>query len=203
MVITISRQFGAGGSEVAARVATALQWRLVDNELVEHVARRAGLSVEAVAELEERAPSFIERLARNLVVATPELFPAGGAVPDIPEADLARITEAVVAEIALEGNVVFVGRATPAVLATERDALHVRIVAPRDYRLRAVVNRLGLTDAEAGEAIDETDATRARYHRQYYARDWADPANYHLVLNTAALGIDGAADLITLWISRS
>src|SRR4051812_425160 len=134
MVVTISRQFGAGGSEVAGRVAAILGWRLVDNELVERVAARAGLPAEDVARLEERGPSFIERLARSLVAATPELFSAGGAatrgaVPEFHEADLVRITETVVAEIAAQGNVVFVGRATPAVLASERDAFHVRVVA--------------------------------------------------------------------------
>ncbi len=75
MLITISRQYGAGGSEVAQRVAAALGWRLVDNEMVEQVAARAGLKPEDVAELEERVPTFVERLARTLAAATPELFP--------------------------------------------------------------------------------------------------------------------------------
>src|SRR5262249_25582825 len=76
MLITIARQYGAGGSEVARRVAGALEWRVVDNELVEQVAARAGLQPEDVAELEERVPTFVERLARTLAAATPELFPA-------------------------------------------------------------------------------------------------------------------------------
>ena len=64
MIITISRQFGAGGSEIARRVAGALGWRVVDNELIGRVAKGAGLPPEEVAQREERAPSFIERLAR-------------------------------------------------------------------------------------------------------------------------------------------
>jgi cytidylate kinase len=73
MLITISRQYGAGGSEVAALVAGTLGWRVVDNELVERVAARAGLTTEDVAQREERVPTFIERLARTVVAATPEL----------------------------------------------------------------------------------------------------------------------------------
>ena len=196
MLITVSRQYGAGGSEVAARVARTLGWRVVDNELVERVAARAGLAPEDVAQREERVSTFIERLARTLVAATPELVVPPEAGGTAPEADLVRITERVVEEVAAEGRVVLVGRAAPAVLARERDAIHVKVVAPRDWRIRVIAQRLGVPLEEAATLTDETDRNRSRYHRQHYQRDWADPANYHLVLNTAALGLDGAADVV-------
>jgi CMP/dCMP kinase len=196
MLITVSRQYGAGGSEVAARVARTLGWRVVDNELVERVAARAGLAPEDVAQREERVSTFIERLARTLVAATPELVVPPEAGGTAPEADLVRITERVVEEVAAEGRVVLVGRAAPAVLARERDAIHVKVVAPRDWRIRVIAQRLGMPLEEAATLTDETDRNRSRYHRQHYQRDWADPANYHLVLNTAALGLDGAANVV-------
>ena len=199
MLITISRQFGAGGSEVAARVARALDWRLVDNELVERVAARAGLTPEDVAEREERVPTFIERLARTLVAATPELAvppDAGGTASSLSADDLVRVTELVVEEVAAEGRVVLVGRAAPAVLARERDAIHVKIVAPREWRVRAAAERLGVSLEDAGKVTEETDKNRARYHRQHYQRDWSDPTLYHMMLNTAALGLDGAAEMV-------
>jgi cytidylate kinase len=199
MLITISRQYGAGGSEVAARVARALGWRVVDNELVERVAARAGLAPEDVAQLEERVSTFIERLAKTLVAATPELLippEAGGTASSLSEEDLVRVTELVVEEVAAEGRVVLVGRAAPAVLARERDAIHVKVVAPREWRVGTAARRLSLTAEEAAKVTDETDKMRARYHRQHYQRDWNDPENYHMVLNTAALGLDGAADIV-------
>jgi cytidylate kinase len=196
MLITISREYGAGGSEVASRVARALGWRVVDNELVERVAARAGLTPEAVARREERVPTFIERLARTLVAATPELLvppEAGDTASNLPEEDLVRVTELVVVEAAAEGKVVLVGRAAPAVLAGKYVAIHVKVVAPREWRIRAAADRLGVPSAEAATITDDTDKMRARYHRQYYQRDWNDPTNYHMVLNTAALGLEGAA----------
>jgi CMP/dCMP kinase len=205
MLITISREYGAGGAEVARLVAEALGWRLVDNELVDRVAARAGLSPEDVKDREERVLGFVERLARTLVAATPELFPppqAEGTVPKLQEVDLVRITESVVAEVASEGRVVLVGRAAAAVLASERDALHVRLVAPKAFRINAVANRLGIPPGEAEKLLDETDRARARYHRQYYQRDSRDPVGYHLVLNTAALGVDGAARLVVAAVKR-
>jgi cytidylate kinase len=199
MLITISREYGAGGAEVARLVADALGWRVVDNELVDRIAARAGVSPDDVKDREERVPGFVERLARTMVAATPELFPppqAEGTVPRLQEVDLVRITESVVAEVASEGRVVMVGRAAAAVLASKHDAFHVRVVAPRDFRIQAVASRLGVPPHEAEKVLDETDRMRARYLREYYHRDWQDPVGYHMVLNTAALGVEGAARLI-------
>jgi CMP/dCMP kinase len=197
MLITVSRQYGAGGSEVAARVARTLGWRVVDNELVERVAERAGIPAAEVAERDERAPGFVERLTRTLAAATPDLFlPPGGTVADLDEATLVRITEGVVGEMAGKGRVVLVGRAAPAVLAQQEDALHVKLVAPRPFRIHAASQRLGMDPAEVVKIVDDTDAMRGRYHREYYHRDWADPLNYHMVLNTGALGLAAAAAVI-------
>jgi cytidylate kinase len=186
-------------------VAAALGWRVVDNELVEEVAARAGLPPADVAEREERVPSFAERLARTLAASTPELFAApvpGGTVPKLQETDLVRITESVVEEVAAKGRVVLVGRAAPAVLARERDCLHVQLVAPRLYRIQAAAERLGVDPQRAAQIVDETDSMRARYLRQFYRRDWYDPVNYHMVLNTGLLGHEGATDVIVGEASR-
>jgi cytidylate kinase len=203
MLITISRQYGSGGSAIAQRVAEALDWRLVDNELVEQVARRAGLSADEVAEREERAPSFIERLARVLAAATPELFPPpAGTVLEQSERDLVRITETVVADIASEGNVVLVGRAAPVLLDRAEGALHVKVVASSAFRIRATAARFGLDPKDAERIVRETDANRERYHRDYYNREWDDPLNYHMTLNTERLGVEGAADIVVAEAKR-
>ena len=200
MIITISRQFGAGGSEVARRVATELGWRVVDNELIDRVAARAGLPPEEVARKEERAPGFVERLARALARSAPELFPRQAeAAPEPEEAILVRVTETVVAEIAAEGRVVMVGRAAAAVLSGDHDALHVKLVAPEAFRLRTAGARLGTDPKETQRLLHDTDATRARYERQHYGHDWDDPSGYHMVLNTERLGFDGASDIIVAY----
>lgn len=197
MIITVSRQYAAGGSEVARLVAEALDFGLVDNQLVEEVAARAGLTPEEVAQREESIPGFAERVARVLAVSTPEyLGPEGAALQAVPEASLVQLTETVVAEIAARGRVVMVGRAAPAVLASHPDALHVRLVAPIPARLARAVERLGLSPEEARVQLERSDENRGRYHRQYYQRNWDDPVNYHMTLNTAALGVEGAVSLV-------
>ncbi len=204
MIITISRESGAGGSAVARGVAKALGWRVVDNELIDEIAARSGLTPAEVVERGERAPGFLERLLRLLTRAAPEILSPPAEDPESAEARLVKITETVVAEMALEGRVVMVGRAAPAVLKGDRDGLHVKIVAPLADRIAAVSARLGGSVEAATTAVARSDANRARYHWQYYHRDWNDAAHYHLVLNTAALGLDGAVATIvgrakTLW----
>lgn len=197
MFVTISREFGAGGSTVARLVAERLAWRLVDNELIEEVARRAGVSVDDVAEREERGPTFVERLARALAMATPELLgPGTVAAPEAEEQRLVKVTEQVVTDLCAEGNTVFVGRAAVSMLGDRADALHVRLVASPAHRATVVAARLGIPLEEATRRVHETDAQRARYHRQWYHRDWVDPRNYHMTLNTEWLGIERSAEIV-------
>ncbi|REJ76544.1 MAG: cytidylate kinase-like family protein [Acidobacteria bacterium] len=197
MVITVSRQFGAGGSQVARQVADALGWRLIDNELIDAVAARAGLPPEEVAQREERAPSFVERLARLTAVQMPELFVAAAPVDDpIDEAKLAKITGTVVAELAAGGRCVFVGRACAAVLAQREQALHVRLVASPRYRIRLACESLGLDPGDAERTLEQTDRARERYHREYHGRDVNEATHYDMVLNTERLTLRGAAAVI-------
>jgi cytidylate kinase len=197
MIITISRQFGAGGSAVAARTAAALGWSLVDNEIVDQVALRAGLSPAEVAQHDERVPTFVERLSRTLAVSSQEFAMP---VPDVPSAldepSLVRITQAVVKEAASHGRVVLVGRAAPVVLGQQESTLHVRLVAPLDFRIRQVMDREQVDAKHAEKMIGEIDVRRAKYHREYYDRDWEDPLHYQMVLNVGVLGVDAAAALV-------
>ena len=86
-----------------------------------------------------------------------------------------------------------------AVLGQGGDALHVKLVAPEEFRLEQACRRLSLQPKEAREVLKRTDKNRARYHREYYDRDWDDPANYDMVLNTGRLQFDGATSVILAW----
>ena len=81
-VITISRQYGSGGSHVARLVAARTGWQLIDNEFVDRVAEQAGLSRSEVEEREERVPTLVERLARALASSSPEVFVAAAEAPE-------------------------------------------------------------------------------------------------------------------------
>lgn len=196
MLITLSREFGAGASSIAALVADRLGWHVVDNELLDEIARRAGMTVEEASARVERGPTFVDRLARALIASTPEsLTPAPVQPLDAEDAWLRRITEQAIGDAATDGAVL-VGRAAAAVIGRRADALHVKLVASVEYRRDVIAERFGIPAAQAESRIRDTDAHRAEYHRRWYRRDWYDPHNYHLVLNTGWLGIPGAADVI-------
>lgn len=197
MFITISRQFAAGGSVVAERVARGLGWTVVDDAFLETVAQRTGMTKEEIVGLEERVPSFMERFAQSSAASTPEYQFANPNWLDDPDVvRLAKVSREVVEELGRHDRVVLVGRAAAAVLARERNAIHARLVAPVSYRVRQAIERLGYPEKQAAAHLAEIDENRARYHLEFYDRDWDDPVNYHLVLNTEALGPDGAAEII-------
>ena len=197
-VITITRQYASGGSEIARLTARALGWTVIDNEFVDEVARRAGLSAAEVAQREERAPGLLERLARTLAVGSPEMFMATAGVPRVEadEATIVKMTERVIAEAAAHGRVVLVGRGAQALLAQRPDALHAYVVGSKPWRMKLAVERLGVDPANANTVVDETDHQRDLYVKSYYGRARQDPVHYDMVLNAERLGFDGAAALI-------
>ena len=197
-LITITRQYASGGSDVAQLVAKALGWTVIDNEFVDEVARRAGLPRAEVAQREERAPGLLERLARTLAAASPELFITEAAVSDAERDETAihKMTERIIHEAAIEGRAVVVGRGAQALLARRPDALHVYVVASKPWRMKLAVDRLGVDPASVEKVLDETDKRRDQYVKTYSGRVRRDVENYDLVVNAERLGIDGAATVV-------
>ena len=196
-LITISRMFGSGGSEVAARVADALGWSLLDNALVDRVAARLGRTPVEVKAIEERVPSLAERLADALALGSTEIVSPSLSAPLPPtEERLLEVTERVIDDAVARGPVVLVGRGAQSYLAQRSDALHVLCYAPKPALVARVVQREGIDATEAARRVDETNKRREQYVRRYWQRSWLSPDNYHLCVNTEWLGIDGAGDLI-------
>ncbi len=203
-LITITRQYASGGSQVAEAAARGLGWTVIDNEFVDEVARRAGLPPAEVAQREERAPGLLERLARTLAGGSPELFITESAVSDAErdERTIVRISERIIHEAATIGRVVLVGRGAQAILAERPDALHVYLVASKPWRVRLAVEKLGVDAAKAEKELEETDRRRDQYTKTYYNRTRQDPTNYDLVVNAERLGFEGAAALVVAEVRR-
>ena len=197
-IVTVSRQYGSGGSEVAALVAGSLGWTLLDNALVDEVAARMRMTPQAVEAIEERVPSLAERLADTFALGAPELAPVypAEAVPSM-ERRLLNVTRRVIDDAVARGNVVIVGRGAQSSLAQRSDALHVFCCAPREVLVARAAKRLGVTEAEAARTVDDTNRQREQYVRRHWNRSWAAPEHYHVCVNTGALGVEGAARLVT------
>jgi cytidylate kinase len=195
-VITVSRQYASGGSSVAQLTAERLGWTLIDNEFIDRVAERVGLTADEVAEREERIPGLIERLAGVLSVSSAEVFMAAAQPGPPTDREMVRVTEAVIEEAVQHGDVVLVGRGAPAFLSRRDDTLHVFVVAPRAVRIARAIDRLDVSERDATRKVDDTDEARRNYVQAHYRRTWDDPTNYDVAVNTGRITYEQAAGII-------
>jgi cytidylate kinase len=197
-IVTVSRLYGSGGSEVAARVAQALGWSLLDNAVVDAVAARLGVNRDEVAAREERVPSLVERLVETMALGSQDWAGAvGGDGRRVPtDAQMIEVTRHIVDEAIARGPLVIVGRGAWSMLAARSDALHVFCHAPRAALVSRSMTRDKLSEQEATRLVDETNAHREQWVRRHWNRDWREPSNYDLSVNTGSLGIMGASDII-------
>jgi cytidylate kinase len=198
VIITISRMFGSGGSDVAAKVASQLGWTLLDNAVVDAVAERLGLPRSEVSELEERVPSLAERIASAMRMSTPEfVVPITDAAPvETTEERIVEVTKRVIREAVQEGNAVLVGRGAQSMLADRPDALHVFCYAPLPALVQYAIAHRGVDPAHAEQAVHKMNRQREQYVKRHWGRDWRAFENYHICVDTARLGLDNAAELV-------
>ena len=194
-IVTVSREFGAGGSELACRLGERLGWPVLDDEVACRCAARLHIDTAAVARLREHSPTLLARLTAALLVSPPE-------APGIDTTNLLRIDA--IAEAAFESimeaaehlPLVFVGFGTQCIFGGRKDALHVRLVAPLETRVERLRARFGWDAATAADKARRMDEDRRRYTQRYFHRDVLDPLLYDMQINTGRTTIDEAAALI-------
>jgi cytidylate kinase len=194
--ITVSRQYGSGGGEIARMVAEKLGWRLVDHEVVVGVAHELGVSQEEIEAQDERTESLITRLLSGMSLAYPNEGTELAATPEARATLYQQALRRVVEAAAEEGNVVIVGRASQIVLGGWRDVLHARIVAPLDLRVTYVSKREGLSAQQARDRINRKDQDRIKSLQARYRRNPDEASLYDLTVNTGMLALADAVDLI-------
>ena len=195
-ILTLSRLYGSGGSEVAALTAKLLGWSLLDNTVVDAVATRMGLSVAEVRDREERVPSLVERLTSAMAMGSQEwVSPIADAKRPTDE-QLIEVTRHIIEEAIARGPVVVVGRGAQEMLAEREDALHVFCYAPRKALVARTMQREGMRAEEATRLVDSTNKERDQWVRLHWERDRRAHENYDLSVNTERLGIEGSAQLI-------
>jgi CMP/dCMP kinase len=195
--ITISREYGSGGGEIARRVAEKLGWRLTDHEVVVHVAHALGVSESDVAIHDEYSQSLVSRILSSMRAVDPAMMIGPAEQYEPPgDDDYSQAFADVVKAAVQTGKTVIVGRASQVVLADARDVLHVRIVAPFDKRVVYVMQREGLSKEDAQTRIQEKDRQRGRHIQTVYHENNEDAHLYDLVINTGVLSLDDCVDLI-------
>ncbi len=217
-IVTLSRQLGSGGDEIAGRVAEALGLRVIDKATIYRSAHEAGVPQMALQEMGyEGRRSLVERIL-DAVKATPAMTVGPGVVRSgtagpIPVSfggvlsptmtpmstaieEYVRIVNMVIHDLAREGNVLVVGQGGQVLLRDEPDTLHVQIVASFDRRVERVMAREGLERREAVRRVRDSDQARTDYLQRYHGVNWLDPHLYDVVINTDRISVESATDLI-------
>jgi len=182
-VITLSREMGSRGDDVARAVAERLGLRLVGRELINRAAKEAGAPEVALAEIDELGLLGVK--------------PSAAALRHYRE----KVT-AVIHELAAEGDVLLVGRGGQVVLADRADAFHVRIIAPRAMRLALVQARCRVPAEVAAARIDASDAARTGFLKRHFGVRGDEAHLYDLVINMAHVDAPTAVDLVCLAAAR-
>ena len=219
-ILTLSRQLGAGGSEIAAGVAKALGLRIIDREAIDRAALQAGVPEVALHELgyegrrgliqrildalktSPAVPSILEMERRDATaaLAMPSRAVFTPVMPLLSAAmeEYVRMVGVVILNMAKAGNVLIIGRASQVLLRDDPEALHIKVVAPLQRRVEKLMQTEGLTQREATQRVVASDQSRAEYLRRYYGVNWLDPQLYDLVINTGHLSIPTAMQLVVM-----
>jgi cytidylate kinase len=196
-VITISRELGSKGSDIADLLCEHLGYCRVDKALLSQAAAEAGVDVKAVL-AKERAvtsqPRLISDQMTSLYGRAPSAFGRKGGLDD---QTYARIVRETMERFAQEGNAVIVGRGGQMVLRDWPTALHVHLYAPLEARVQRVRERLNTSELDAKRRVSTSDEQKRMYIRNAHKNaNWKDAKHYHLMINTGYITPETAAEII-------
>src|SRR5580704_4214287 len=183
-IITIQREYGSGGGEIAQLLAKRLGWKLWDQLLTEEIARRAECPKSIVEGREERTDPLYYRLFKSFLRGSYEGSLNAHKLKVVDSECILKFTELVVRDAAKTGNSVIMGRGSQQFLRNRQDTLRLFLYAPREDKVRRLLGR-GKSEAEAEQLVDTVDRERADFILKYFHVEWPDRAIYHSMINTA------------------
>ncbi|MFZ0560719.1 MAG: cytidylate kinase-like family protein [Terriglobales bacterium] len=193
-IITIEREYGSGGGEIAQRLAKQLGWKLWDQLLTEEIARLADCPKAVVEGREEKTDPLYYRLFKSFLRGSYEGSLNAYKLKLVDSECILKFTEQVVQQAAKTGNSVIVGRGSQHFLRNRQDALRVFLYAPRQDKVRRLLAR-GKSENEAEELVDTVDRERVDFIQKYFHVEWPDRAIYHTMINTT-IGDDAVVHMI-------
>ena len=183
-LLTVEREYGCGGGDIAQLLAKQLGWKLWDQVLTEEIARLANCPKAVVEGREERTDPLYYRLFKSFLRGSYEGSINAHKLKLVDSESIMRITQRVVLHVAEKGNSVIVGRGSQLFLRSRPDTLRIFLYAPREDKIRRLLTR-GKTEQEAEQLVDTVDRERAAFIEKYFHVEWPDRSVYHTMMNTA------------------
>src|SRR6266478_4323816 len=182
-ILTVEREYGSGGGEIAQLLAKQLGWKLWDQDLTEEIARLANCPKAVVEVREERTDPLYYRLFKSFLRGSYEGSLNAHKLNLVDSETILKLTERVVQHAAKTGNSVIVGRGSQHFLRSRQDTLRVFLYAPRENKVRRLLAR-GKSEKEAQELVDTVDRERTDFIQKYFGVEWPSRTVYHTMINT-------------------
>ncbi len=183
-IITVEREYGSGGGEVAQLLSERLGWKLWDDLLTEEIARLANCPKAVVEVREERNDPLYYRLFKSFLRGSYEGSINAYKLKLVDSETILKMTERVVRHAAGKGNCVIVGRGSQHFLEDNPETLRVFLYAAREDKIRRIMAG-GKTESEAQELVDTVDRDRIDFIQRYFDVEWPTRSLYHVMLNTS------------------
>lgn len=229
-IITVSREEGSGGREIAQELARKLKFSYIDKQLIAMATHRLGLSQEELTRFDEKILPHLPQLqtwltqppelslssvlvpdrdAYGLIIEKPELTSVSTTAQEVAELKRQQILQGyhkliewLVKEVAEQHSAVIVGRGANFILKNRPGVINLHFTAPITERVERIAYLHQINQAEAAWWIAEQDENRSRYIRHYYAADWRSPEHYHLVVNTSQLSLPNITTALISYIKE-
>ena len=201
-VITISRQFGAGGKTMGRMLAQKIGYTFVDHEIIQLVAQKAKVSTNWVESIEKEAGGKLLKFISGLVskkLIDQVLDNERGYIDEEIYVDLLN---QIITKLAEEGDTVILGRGSQYILKDRPDAVHVLLVGEKEDRVQFMVDHYDFSPAQALSRVNQEDKRRVNLYRKFGKVDYDQPGHYHLVLNMSKLTLDQAVNILSCVISK-
>ena len=196
-VVTIAMTTGARAEQIGQLVAQQLGFRYVNDEIIDRAAEHAGVSRQAVAEVEQ-SPTLITRIMNSLAVGMAAEWSGRSLTGDEidPSASYRQLIQAVIREVAAKRKAVILAHGASILLANSPGVLRVLVTASAATRVARVAKESGHDERQAKREIERADSERRAFFKRFYDLDQELETHYDLVINTDVLAPEAAARLI-------
>jgi cytidylate kinase len=195
-VITISRQFGAGGRTLGKLIAEKLDYRFLDDQIIQEVAKHARVSKETVISMERSGGGAISRIITSLLSRDYMERLTGEAIGYMDEEVYVQTLYEVMQKLASEDNVILTGRGGQYILENFEGARHVLLVANQEDRVRFIEKHYKLPYDKAESIVLSGEKRRFNLYRKFGKEDYNDPIHYHMVINMSRISLEKATDMV-------
>ena len=197
-VITIARGFGSGGKSIALELSKKMGIPCYENEILDMASDASGINKALFHETDERLRgSLFAKMLKGIPTKTILAPSEKDFVSDI---NLFNLQAQIIRSLALSQSCIIVGKCADHVLEYFDNVYRIYIDAPRAACVKSIVDKMCVSEEEANRLISKTDKYRADYYKYYTGKDWTNPTNYDLFINSDKVGRENCADLIELYV---